>query len=144
MFDARREQKLRVQALERIPFLSRCTTAELERIDRLGTPLTVRPGRTLIREGAIGRECFVTLDGLAVAACSGRTVGEIPAGSIAGEIALLDRTTRTATVVADTPMELLVLDSREFSELLEIAPAIADDLTRLAAARLAALETCRV
>jgi CRP-like cAMP-binding protein len=139
MFTTRRETKQRLDALARIPFFSSCTTRELGRIDRLGTPLDVRAGRTLTREGAEGRECFVTLDGVAIAARGGRRVGAIGAGSIAGEMALLDGTTRTATVVAGTPMQLLVLTEREFGELLEVAPGVRDQLIRLADERRAAL-----
>jgi CRP-like cAMP-binding protein len=139
MFSTRRETKQRLDALARVPFFATCTMRELGRIDRLGTPLDVRAGRTLTREGEVGRECFVTLDGVAVAARAGRRVGAIGAGSIAGEMALLEGTTRTATVVAGTPMQLLVLTEREFEELLEVAPGIGDDPTRLANERRVAL-----
>jgi CRP-like cAMP-binding protein len=139
MLTTRRETKRRIEALGRIPLLASCTTSELARIDRLGTPLGVRAGRTLTCEGAIGRECFVTLDGVAVVARDGHRVGAIPAGSIAGEMALLDGATRNATVVSDTPMQLLVLSDREFRHLLELAPGIADDIARIAGERRAAL-----
>jgi CRP-like cAMP-binding protein len=132
MYTSRREKKQRIDALARIPIFSTCTRSELARIDGLGTPLDVTAGRTLTREGEVGRECFVTLEGTAVAARAGRRVGAIGAGSIAGELALLDRTTRNATVVAGTPMQLLVFTEREFGRLLEIAPGISERVRRLA------------
>jgi CRP-like cAMP-binding protein len=132
MLTARREVKRRVDALRRIPVLAGCTPDELARIDRLGTQLHVEPGRTLIREGAVGRECFVTIDGIAVAERAGCRIGTIGSGSIAGEMALLDHTTRNATVVAGTPMQLLVLTERELDALLGIAPCVATTLGRIA------------
>jgi CRP-like cAMP-binding protein len=128
----RRERKHRFERLRRIPFFANCTPRELARIDRLGMRIDVRPGRTLTREGDLGRECFVTLDGVAVAARAGQPIGTIGAGSIAGEMALLDHTRRNATVTALTRMELLVLSAREFVELLEIAPRAATAIQRIA------------
>jgi len=135
MFTARRETRRRIEALRRIPFLACCTPDELARVDQLGTPIQVQPGRTLIREGAVGRECFVSLDGVAVAERAGRPVGIVGAGSVIGEMALLDHTTRNATVVAATAMQLLVLSHREFDELLKIAPCVEAALGRGARSR---------
>jgi hypothetical protein len=132
MLTARRETRRRVEALRRIPFFADCTFDELARIDRLGTQLDVRPGRVLIREGAVGQQCFVALDGVAVAERAGQPIGVIAAGSIAGEIALLDQTRRNATVVAESPMRLLVLSDREFKELLDVAPGVEAYLTKIA------------
>jgi CRP-like cAMP-binding protein len=140
MLSTRKEVKHRVEELRHVPFLAGCTSRQLARIDRLGTPITVAPGRTLTREGQVGRECFVTLDGVAIAERAGQPVGAIGAGSIAGEIALLDHTRRTATVVARTPMQLLVLTYREFEALLEIAPGIEDQIGRIAAERRTVLD----
>jgi CRP-like cAMP-binding protein len=50
-------------------------------------------------------------------------------------MALLDRAPRTSTVVADTPMELLVLDAREFDSLIDEAPSIARKLLKALATR---------
>jgi CRP-like cAMP-binding protein len=140
MLTARRESKRRVQELRRLPCFMGCTTAELARIDAIGTVIDVGPGRVLTREGAAARECFVALDGVAVAQRGGHQIGAIGAGSIVGEMALLDHATRNATVVAATPMRLLVLESREFRRLLEAAPCAAGNLGRIAEARRIALD----
>ena len=83
----------------------------------------------------IGRQCFVSFDGIAVAERDGRPIGEIGAGSIAGEMALLDHGTCNATVVATSPMRLLVLTPHEFDELRDIAPSIETALSHIAAER---------
>jgi CRP/FNR family transcriptional regulator, cyclic AMP receptor protein len=87
------------------------------------------------REGAVGRQCFVVLECTAVALRERRRLGVIGAGSIAGEMALLDHTTRNATVVAGTPMQLLVLTDREFEQLRAVAPSIETALAGIAAER---------
>jgi CRP/FNR family transcriptional regulator, cyclic AMP receptor protein len=131
----RRDLKRRIDALRRVPFIAECTFRELERVDRLGVQLGVGTGKTLTREGAVGRQCFVVLEGTAVALRETRRLGVIGAGSIAGEMALLDHTTRNATVVAGTPMQLLVLTDREFKQLRAVAPSIETALAGIAAER---------
>ena len=63
----------------------------------------------------------------------GLAIGAIEAGSVAGELALLDGTLRTATVVTATPMRVIAFTATEFRELLAVAPCIEDGLRRIAA-----------
>jgi CRP-like cAMP-binding protein len=131
MITARRQKHQRLDALRSVSFFAHCTKSELERIDALGTQINVAPGRILIREGTDGQECFVTLKGVAVATRAGHPIGEIGPRSIAGEMALHGHTTRNATVVAKTPMQLLVLDQREFAQLMTVSPHIEAALQRI-------------
>jgi CRP/FNR family cyclic AMP-dependent transcriptional regulator len=141
MLTVRRPKTSTLDALHRISFLAACSRSELALVDRLGVAIDVAPGRVLTMEGTAARECFVTLDGIAVARRAGRPIGTIPAGSIAGEMALLDHTTRNATVVADTSMRLLVLDGREFAALLGVAPSVAAGIERIRSERKTAAAT---
>ncbi len=104
-------------------------------MDRLGAEVDLQPGRTLTREGAEGYEVFMVRAGVAVATRGARRVGAIRAGSVAGELALLDGTVRTATVVAAAPMRVVVFTATEFEELLAVAPCIEDGVRRIAAER---------
>jgi cAMP-dependent protein kinase regulator len=135
MLTARGELKRRVDALRNIPLLAGCTTKQLERVDRLGTQIDVAAGRMLTRHGAEGHECFVVVDGIATASRGEAVLGLVGPGSIAGEMALLYDAPRTATVVARTPMRLLVLNGDEFKELLGVARCIRRDVDRIAAER---------
>jgi CRP-like cAMP-binding protein len=135
MLTARRQQKQRLEALQGMSLFQGCTRGELARIERLGTPIAVQAGRTLIEQGTDARQCFVVRDGIAVAARDGHLLGAIEAGSIAGEMALLDRAARNATVVADTPMDVIVFDRREFATLFEVAPHLRMTFDRIADAR---------
>ena len=89
----------------------------------------------MIREGDVGRDCFVALDGIATVERIGEPIAAITTGSIAGELALLDHAPRNATVVARTPMRLLVLTPSEFRRLLDTAPSLEPAVQRLAVYR---------
>jgi hypothetical protein len=131
MITARRQKQQRLDALRQVAFFAACTKNELARIDALGARIEVGAGRSLTREGTAGQECFITLNGVATVTRRGCEVGVIGPGSIAGEMALLDHTTRNATVVTNTRMQLLVLNQREFAQLLAIGPHIEDALVRI-------------
>jgi CRP-like cAMP-binding protein len=135
MMTARRELKRRIDALRRIPLLSGCSNAELAHIDKLGMEIDVAAGRALTHEGEAGLECFVVLDGIATAHRDGEQIGFVGPGSIAGEMALIYGMPRNATVVARTPMRLLVLSRLEFKELLDVAPCIRVSIAGVAAER---------
>ncbi len=135
MSSARQALRHRLQQLRQVPFFANCSPAELGRIDQLGTEVLVQPGTTLIREGEVGRDCFVTLDGVATVERFGEPIAAITTGSIAGELALLDNARRNATVVATTPMRLLVLTPPEFRQLLNVAPSLEPAVQRFAADR---------
>jgi CRP-like cAMP-binding protein len=115
----------------------------LARVDRLGAAVDLRAGRTLTHEGAEGSEFFIVRAGVAVATRAARRVGSIRAGSVVGELALLDGTQRTATVVAATPIRVVVFTAEEFGELLAVAPRIEDGLRGIAAERRATLAETR-
>ncbi len=135
MISARGERKRRICGLRHIPLLAGCTAKQLTRVDGLGADVGVQPGRTLTREGAEAFEFFIVRAGAAVATRGARRVGMIGAGSVAGELALLDGTARTATVVAATPMRIVVFTAKEFDELLAVAPCIEQVLGHIAAER---------
>jgi cGMP-dependent protein kinase 2 len=141
MISARGEQKRRISDLRKMPFLAGCTRKQLARVDGLGAELDLQAGCHLTREGAEGCEFFIVRDGVAVATRRAARVGTIGAGSVAGELALLDGTARTATVVTATRMRVVVYTAKEFEELLTVAPCIEDGLARIAAERRALLES---
>jgi len=135
MISAARESHRRIRALRDIPLLDGCTRKELARVDRLGAQIDLGPGVALTRQGDPGRECFFIESGLAVATRGDRRIGTIGAGSVVGELALLDRMPRSATVVTNTPTRVLVLTVAEFEQLLAIAPCIEARIGDIAAER---------
>ena len=119
----RRNQK--VELLRKVPLFARCSKRELAEIAMLADEVDLRQGKTLIREGASGREFFVLLEGQADVTKNGRRINRMGAGEFFGEIALITPSaTRTATVTATTPLRVLVLTAQNFRRLLATSPEI--------------------
>jgi voltage-gated potassium channel len=100
----------------------------------------VDAGTTLTPEGKPGREFFVIQDGEASCSVRGVTTASYERGDFFGETALLDRATRTATVVAETPMDLVVFNPREFQSILDTSSGVCQMLLAEMARRLRAAE----
>lgn len=114
--------------LARIPLFSSFSKRDLQKIAKASDEVTVDAGRVLVEEGTTGREAFVIIDGQATVKRNGRKVATLGPGNHFGELALLDGGPRSATVVADTPMTLLVLGQREFNGVLDEVPGLAHKL----------------
>ena len=109
---------------------SRLATAvparELHILQRSGTAVRFAEGRHAMIEDGVGRECMVVLDGSFTVERDGERVAELHAGDFMGEIALLTRRPRNATVTAAQDSTVLAFNRREFTSLLRNCPAIAD------------------
>ena len=122
--------------LARVPLFSACTRKDLSLVARRAEDVHVGEGKVLVTEGSAGAEFFVIVDGKARVTMRGRKVAELGPGRFFGDLALLDRAPRNATVVAETPMELLVLGQREFAALIDEVPGFAHKLLAGLARRL--------
>lgn len=111
-----------VKQLATVPLFARCSSGDLAKIARLTDEIDVEAGRALVVEGDPGHEAFVVLEGTASISQGGVEVATVGPGAVFGEMALIDRVPRNATVTATTPMQLLVIGQREFSGLLDEAP----------------------
>src|SRR5262245_3657070 len=109
MVGAKTDDKIR--ALSGVGLFAGCTKRELRRVAQLCVPLSVDEGFVLTVEGGPGRECFIIADGKARVTIGGKPVGVVGPGECVGEMALLDRGPRTATVAVQTPMSLYVLST---------------------------------
>lgn len=107
---------------------SACTAGQLKTIRRQVEEVEVDAGRVLCEEGTVGREFFFIVEGTAAVRRGGRKIATLGPGGYFGELSLLDRKPRSATVVSDTPMTLIVLDQRRFNGLLDEMPALAHKL----------------
>ena len=122
--------------LGQIWLFSACSGTQLRTIRRSVEEVQVPAGKVLCEEGAVGREFFFIVDGTATVRRGGRKAATLSPGQYFGELALLDRKPRSATIVADTPMTLLVLDQRHFNGLLDAIPALSHKLLVAMAGRL--------
>ena len=100
----------------------------------------MRAGSVLTREGDQGREFFVIAEGTATATLRGRRLASLGPGDFFGEMSLLEHAPRAATVIAETDMQVFVLDARGFSHLLERSPAVGARMLAGLARRLRAVE----
>ena len=110
-------------------------------IARAGTEMSFPDGTVLMKQDDSSREAFILTEGTVVVKRNGRKVAELGPGAFLGELGLLDRGSRTATVEALGPVEALVLGPREFSGLIDEVPSISHKLLRALAARIRELDT---
>jgi CRP-like cAMP-binding protein len=110
--------------------------AALSSIASVAHPRGAASGDVLFREGDKGTEFFVIRSGRVRVDQHGETVRELGAGEWFGELALLDRGPRSATVTALEDMEMLVVNELEFSSLIDEVPGLAHQLLATIAMRL--------
>jgi CRP-like cAMP-binding protein len=107
---------------------SACPASQLRKIRSAIEEVDVPAGVVLCEEGSVGREFFYIVEGTATVKRGGRRVTSLGAGRYFGELSLLDRRPRNATIISETPMKLLVLDQRRFNGLLDSTPGMAHKL----------------
>jgi CRP-like cAMP-binding protein len=123
-----------------VPLFSSCTARELQKIAKAADEIRVDAGREVVSQGATGHEAFVVIDGTATVIRNDQQIAEVGPGDYFGELALLDGGPRTASVVARTPMTLLVLGQREFAGLIDEVPGLAHKILTSLAVRIRDLD----
>ena len=97
---------------------------ELEQIAQLMDEVDLPAGRTLIREGETGAEMFVIVSGRVTVERDGRKIAERGPGDAIGELALLSKGRRNATITTHEPTRVLVAGHREFQSLMDTHPTV--------------------
>jgi len=108
--------------------------AELFRQD--AGALCIGPGDFLFREGESGDKMYVLLEGTAEIMVGDLVVEAAGPGALLGEMALIDNSPRTASVVAKTPWRLAQVDRRRFHFLVQQTPHFATHVMKTLADRL--------
>jgi len=127
----------KVELIRRVPLFSHCSRRELAEIASIADELDFDEGRKLIAEGDRGREFFVLLEGTAKVTKKRKQLNTLEAGDFFGEIALVSREPRTATVTTTSPARALVITDRAFRALLDRVPEIQVKVLEALATRLA-------
>jgi CRP/FNR family transcriptional regulator, cyclic AMP receptor protein len=130
-------QDTKVEALKGVPLFEGLSRRELVQLERVCEDLEVEPGKVLCKEGEVGHEFFVIVDGKVQVTRQGRRVATLGGGDFLGEIALVTELPRTATVTVETPVRLFVLTRREFHAVLDQNPKVERKVLRALARRLA-------
>jgi CRP/FNR family transcriptional regulator, cyclic AMP receptor protein len=123
--------------IKSVPLFSSASKQELAQIASIADEIDFPEGKVLIREGDSGREFFVLIEGTAEVERGGRKVAAIGPGDFFGEIALISKTPRNATITTTSPVRALVITDRAFRQLLDRSPQIAVGVLSALAERLA-------
>ncbi len=122
--------------LSETPLFSTLSRRELNLVAKRAEDVQVAAGKVLCSEGEMGNQYFVILSGTARVTRRGRKVATLSKGDGFGELSLLDKHPRDATVTAETQMEVVVLGQREFAGLIDDVPGFARKLLAALAGRL--------
>jgi CRP/FNR family transcriptional regulator, cyclic AMP receptor protein len=123
-------------ATDSVPIFAGCTPRAKKRLSHLGTRIHMSAGKPLTKAGGRGAEVLIVLAGTAICEVHDREVARFGPGDFFGEVATLDGGPRTATVIAHTDMEVLVLSRSEFETLVKASPEVAHRILTTMARRL--------
>jgi CRP-like cAMP-binding protein len=115
----------KVELISSVPLFAGLSRSELGQIASIADEIDVAERKVLIREGERGREFFVLLEGDVEVRRDGRTLSMRGKGEFFGEMALISRRPRNATVTTTSPVRALVIRDIEFQALLRQKPQIA-------------------
>jgi CRP/FNR family cyclic AMP-dependent transcriptional regulator len=122
--------------LEGVGVFSGLSKKELGKLAGWTDEVSVPAGQELATEGQFAHEFFVIEEGSAEVRQDGERIAELGPGEFFGEIGLLETDRRTATVVATTPMQLIVMFQREFKQMEQEMPGVAGRIRSAIRARL--------
>ncbi len=122
MLFTRRSQK--IDALKNVPLLGVLSRRQLDLIAKHTDEVAIEADKVLARQGGLGIEFFLILEGSARVERDGRVIARVGAGDVFGEMSVIDQKPRSATVMAETPMILLVVHARSFRTLLDDVPEL--------------------
>ena len=127
------------KALKSIPLFASLSKSERRQVASCTDEVEVPEGKVLVNEGDFAYEFFVIEEGTAGVLRAGERVAELGPGDFLGEMGAIERVPRNATVVAQSPMKVVVMTAREFRHIESEMPAVAQQIRDAIAARSAAL-----
>ena len=127
----------KVDAIKHVPLFAKLSKKALQEVASVADELDFDSGKTLTREGERGREFFVLLDGAAEVRRKNKRIATLGKGDFLGEIALVTKLPRTATVTTTSPVRALVITDRDFSSLIRRSPVVGQGVLEALGERLA-------
>lgn len=109
------------ERLQGVPWFAACTDEQLAEIARIAERLHVQEGEVILREGRLGRELYIIIEGTVVVTRAGRVVNEWGPGDYFGELAAIEAAPRSATVTATSDLDVLIVGPRELEAMMEIS-----------------------
>ncbi len=123
------------ESLKSIPLFASLTDEARDELATWITELTVSEGKHLVDQGDYSYDLFIIQDGEAEVRHDDDHVADLGPGDFFGEMGVLERAQRNATVIAKTPMRLLTLSSWDVKRVKRAAPEVLDELTAAIEAR---------
>ena len=127
----------KVEIIKGVPLFSRLSAKRLREVASIADEVDLRAGKVLAKEGDRGREFFALLEGEVDVEQGGRHIRTLDAGDFFGEIALVAKMPRTASVIAKTDVRVLVITERDFGPLLKRNPDVGRGVAEALVERLA-------
>jgi CRP-like cAMP-binding protein len=121
--------------LKKIPVFADLSDDELGHIAALAAEVSVPEGKELVREGDYSYDVLAIEEGTARVDRPGEHIADLSPGDVFGEMGVLKREQRNATVVATSPMLLVTLTSWDIRRLRKTAPNAVDHLREVVAQR---------
>jgi CRP/FNR family transcriptional regulator, cyclic AMP receptor protein len=121
--------------LRKIPVFSDLDNEELASIAALAAEVSVPAGKELVREGDYSYDVLAIEEGTASVERRGEHVADLGPGDVVGEMGVLERSQRNATVRATSPMRLVTLTGWDVRRLRKSAPNAVDHLRGVVAQR---------
>ena len=128
----------KLDLIARVPLFAALSKSERGQVASIADEIDLPGDKLLIREGEPGREFFVLLEGEVEVTRKGKRLATRRSGEFFGEIALVSRLPRTATVKTRGPVRALVIRDVDFRAVLKRTPAIAVKVLEAVADRLPA------
>jgi CRP-like cAMP-binding protein len=125
------------EQLARMHLFRSLSRDQLEAVATLAESRQEEAGTVLVEAGASGYSLFVLQEGTALVTAGDEPIGELGPGDFFGEIALLGKRERTATVTASTPVTLVVMLGSDFRVFERDWPDAAEQMKQAMAERLA-------
>jgi len=118
----------KIERLEEVTLFESCSRRQLKHVARIAETFDAPAGTVLARTGQPGEEFFLIVDGTARVDVSPNKTRQLRPGDYFGEMSLLDGEPRSATVIAETSLRMLVISRRNFTTLLAEVPALTQNL----------------
>jgi CRP/FNR family cyclic AMP-dependent transcriptional regulator len=116
--------------LRAIPLFDGLGKKERRAVARQADEVEVEVGRQLVREGEFAYEFFAIEDGSAEVRRGDQLLAELGPGDFFGEMGLIGQVTRNASVVATSPMRVLVLTGSAFRHIERELPAVSKQIRK--------------
>lgn len=127
--------------LRKIPLFEELTDEELGEFAPFAGELSVAEGKMLVKEGDYSYDLMCIIEGTAEVTRDGQRIAELGPGDVFGEMGLLEKVQRNATVVATSSMRLVTLSSWDLRRMQDNAPRAYDRIRQLMAQRRGAAPT---